>query len=248
MLKNIINPRKYYFLFQEVIKFLRYPRIEENSIGKKEKITNTIILIIIKIILSVIIGSISMIIISSIGIETENIGVKNAEELYNSLELLIVGVLIFPLLEETGFRLYLRFRPIYLSLSSTVLCYYLITKVIYKTYNLDFSNNFILRVMLSLFFGSLIYLLAKKYQKFLENFWKTNIRWIFYFSFVLFGFVHILNYEPSIEIFLLFPIITLPQLVSGVLIGFVRINYGFIYGLSIHIISNFLFSILKILL
>ena len=247
MLLTILNPKKYYFLFIEVINFLRNPHLNENSIGRKKRITNTIILIIIKLILAIIVGLISRIIIWNIGIQAENIGFKNAEELYTSFELLAIGALLFPLLEEVGFRLYLRFRPIYLSLSSTVLCYYFITKVIYKTNNLDINNDFIVRVIISIFLGVLVFLISNKYQKHLQKFWKTNIRWILYFSIFLFGFVHILNYELSIKVFLLFPLITLPQLVAGALIGFARINYGFIYGLSMHMISNFVYLILLIL-
>ncbi|MBV7441042.1 CPBP family intramembrane metalloprotease [Weeksellaceae bacterium TAE3-ERU29] len=248
MLLNILNPKKYYFLFIEVINFLRNPYLNENNIGKKNRITNTIILIVIKLILAIIVGFISRIIIWNIGIQAENIGFKNAEELYTSFELLVIGAIIFPLLEETGFRLYLRFRPIYLSLSSTVLCYYFITKVIYKTNNLDINNDFIIRVVISIFLGILVFLISTKYQKHLQKFWKTNIRWILYFSIFLFGFVHILNYELSIKVFLLFPLITLPQLVSGALMGFARINYGFIYGLSMHMISNFIYLSLLILI
>ena len=78
MLLTILNPKKYYFLFIEVINFLRNPHLNENSIGRKNRITNTIILIVIKLILAIIVGLISRIIIWNIGIQTENIGFKNA--------------------------------------------------------------------------------------------------------------------------------------------------------------------------
>lgn len=75
-------------------------------------------------------------------------------------------------------------------------------------------------------------------RRVLDQFWKNNFRWILYISCFGFAWVHIFNYELTLEHLLLMPIITLPKLVSALCYGYVRVNYGFVYSFAIHICNN----------
>lgn len=223
----------------EVVIFLIKPTANEQiELKSSEQITNTLILSLIKWFVSSIVLFVTKIIFE---INSENTGLSEAEKLYSPLTLLLTSSLLFPMIEEISFRLSLKFKAIYLSLSSCVLAYYLVTKLIFHTYNADLGNDFIIRCLSAAIIGVIIYFLTKKYFKTIKTFWENNFRWILYFSILSFAFAHILNYELTLNIILLTPIITLPQLIAGSIYGFIRVKYGFIYNFSAHALNNFIF-------
>ncbi len=242
---KIIYPKYYYKLFVELIHFLIKPTPNKQiELKNSERIRNTIMLFLIDLFLSLIIAFVTTVIFK----DNNNIAILGARKLYGPLKLLIIGTLIFPLLEETAFRLSIRFKPIYLALSCCILSYYTITKLIYDTHNADLGNNFVFRCLLAIMVGFIIYFTANKFSENLKTFWEKHFRWILYFSILSFGFVHILNYQLSLKILLLAPIITFPQLFGGAILGFIRIKYGFIYNFSVHSLSNFIAISLSLLL
>lgn len=82
--------------------------------------------------------------------------------------------------------------------------------------------------------------LQKKCSKgvFLNDFWKNNFKWIYYASSVIFAWLHVLNFETNLINTLLMPILTLPQLLSGLIAGYLRVKFGFVYPLVLHICTN----------
>ncbi len=71
------------------------------------------------------------------------------------------------------------------------------------------------------------------------NFYNCHFPWVFYFSVLYFGLIHIFNYSllTPLEI-LASPLITLPQ-ISGVLtLGFIRMKHGLKWNSYYHIFSN----------
>ena len=133
------------------------------------------------------------------------------EELFKTMPkgILIFAVIIaVPMLEEIIFRSYLR----------------------YKT-------NYLLR-----FFILLFYVAGKKNKEHIEKrikkIWYKQYLYIFYFSAVLFGFVHIFNFDFDYKMLILFPIITAPQIFGGIFIGYFRVRYNLIWGFFLHAIYN----------
>ena len=60
--------------------------------------------------------------------------------------------------------------------------------------------------------------------------------------------IHILNINLSLNHLLLSPIILLPHFIAGILYGFIRLKYGFLWGLILHILYNsMVFSFQKII-
>ena len=71
---------------------------------------------------------------------------------------------------------------------------------------------------------------------------KAYFKYLFYVSALLFGWVHIFNFEFTSSHYVFIPIITLPQTVLGLVLGFIRIRYGFWYGVMLHFLYNTVFA------
>jgi membrane protease YdiL (CAAX protease family) len=77
------------------------------------------------------------------------------------------------------------------------------------------------------------------FRLFLVNY-KTEFyfRWVYYFSAIIFGLIHIITYEADSTHYRFMWLITLPQIFSGFLLGYVRIIYGFWYAVLLHGLAN----------
>lgn len=120
-------------------------------------------------------------------------------------------IIIVPIVEELIFRLYLRYK-----------------------------NNYLLRLFVSLF-----YVAGKNRKEHIEKrikkVWYKKYGYIFYFSAILFGFVHIFNFNSDKNLLLLFPIITAPQIFVGLFAGYLRVRFNLIWGFFLHAIHNLVF-------
>ncbi|GLU55976.1 hypothetical protein Dfri01_54370 [Dyadobacter frigoris] len=67
---------------------------------------------------------------------------------------------------------------------------------------------------------------------------KSYFKWVYYLSAVLFGWIHIITYAFDSSHYLFVPLITLPQTLMGFLLGYVRMIYGFWYGVLLHAVYN----------
>ena len=73
---------------------------------------------------------------------------------------------------------------------------------------------------------------------------RAGFRWIYYASAALFACVHLLNYEGSDPVLLLF---VLPQFVAGLIFGFARVQYGLWSSIALHVVHNALFITIALL-
>ena len=71
-----------------------------------------------------------------------------------------------------------------------------------------------------------------------ENRNKPYFRWLYYGLSILFGFVHIFTYNIDSTHLPYIPFITLTQTFGGFLFGYIRIIYGFWYGVLLHALFN----------
>ena len=233
---TLITPKQYYNEFKQLLKFVISPVYNSNqTLTIRQKIKGTWTMFVVKFVLALLVGV-------SIGIfyDAENITKGNMAARFSLPALLLVSVLILPLLEEVAFRLSLKFKPIFLALTLGVLTYYIVSKGVYHTKLSDVYDHFAQRCLISLGMVGITYALSSnsKVKKNLELFWTNNFKWIFYFCCLAFAWIHIFNYELSVEHLLLMPIITLDKLVSALCYGYTRVTYGFVYSLAIHMLNN----------
>jgi len=156
--------------------------------------------------------------------------------------LLLVAVIIMPTVEEIGFRLSLKFKPIYLAMSLGVFLYYILTKAVYHTSNTMVDESFTIRFGTSIGLIILLYPIfnIKSIKQYLSKVWDDHFRTIYYLSCLAFARVHIFNYELSWINLLFLPVITLPQLLTGIISGYTRVAFGFRYPLVFHMATNLL--------
>lgn len=228
------NQNIFVLKFKELLKFLIAPDINvSNNQSIKKNIKDIFVFYILKLLISLLLAFIVFKLF-----DVEKVGLEKIENQFSPIIIILIGSILVPLFEETAFRLSLIFKPIYLSTSATLFFLYFISKLYFKTGYLDFDNHFILRLVLSILFGVLVFFISTKYKTNLNFYWNANFKWIYYFSIILFAFVHITNFEINIKNLMLMPLLTLPQLVGGIFNGYVRMNYGFIYAILLHSINN----------
>jgi|SRR5665647_599808 len=160
------------------------------------------------------------------------------------LNKMVLIIVIGPFMEEALFRLNLKFSLLSMSISITLALYYIFHRI--------FLYELFPTVLLSLLTGSVIYFSLNNTQfiKKIEEFWIAKFRFIFYFSSLLFGFVHLFNFSPlnSAQI-LISPFIVIHQIFAGLFFSFIRMSYknGFLLCLLVHLLWNFFSSIPEIL-
>lgn len=77
--------------------------------------------------------------------------------------------------------------------------------------------------------------------------WNKHYKYVFYFYTIAFALMHLMNFPFSKTILLLTPFIVLPQFILGILTGYLRVKFGFLWGLLLHILNNVIFLIVPIL-
>ena len=65
---------------------------------------------------------------------------------------------------------------------------------------------------------------------------------IFYLVALLFGYIHITNFELSTTVLLLSPLLVAPQISVGLLLGMVRVKFGLLWSMGMHALYNFILA------
>ena len=144
---------------------------------------------------------------------------------------ILFGVIFAPITEEVIFRSLLRFKKINIILFIiTLTAYVAIAAFHFKTLN----------VILALFILiSFIILLTTIPTSKIESFISSKFKYFFYGTSLIFGLLHIFNFTGNLYLMLAFLIIlTAPQIVGGLILGYIRMNYGLVYSILFHITGN----------
>lgn len=145
-------------------------------------------------------------------INTENHAIETLFKTMSTTAFFFLVVIIDPFVEELIFRLSLRYE----------------------------TNLFI---GISIRFGNLFFDREKaaQFDLALNRKWSRFYPKFFYFSALLFGLVHLVNYEISPAILLFSPILVASQIVGGLIIGFLRVRHGFWTGYMMHSFHNLVY-------
>lgn len=153
--------------------------------------------------------------------------------------------LVIPLIEEFVFRLHLRPTKVNLGISVVAIIIFSILNFLPKNCS----------AVLMTFIGALGVLLLILYFAFsgrinpvIEERWQRKYLIVFYITAVIFGGGHILNYKLSLSLLIFSPLVVAPQIFLGVNIGYLRVRYGFGWGLLLHIVHNIVFAVIPIVL
>ena len=67
---------------------------------------------------------------------------------------------------------------------------------------------------------------------------KSYFRYVFYGSVFAFGSIHLSNFEAYENAYWLTPLLIAPQLVLGVTAGFIRVRFGLLWAIALHVTYN----------
>lgn len=144
---------------------------------------------------------------------------------------ILLTVIFVPIVEEIVFRLWMKDKKYNLFISLFAIISLLIISLNRNMNEMDVFADFGLLILLFIIFTC----------KVIPGFQLKYFKYIFYSSCVLFGLLHICNYIDfqTIEWYI-FPIVTIQEILAGFFLGFIRMKYGFIYGVLFHSSVNLL--------
>jgi hypothetical protein len=154
----------------------------------------------------------------------------------------LIMVAILSVIEEVLFRLPLRFRPFNLALPlgliATVGTAFFLRK-------LDIPwpvwTHYLILLLLAVITILLIYFILRHalISNFLYRVYERRFAVIFYVFNITFALLHFSNYRHfNSAAFLIAPIITLPQLLTGLNLSYLRIRHGFFWAALYHVFWN----------
>ena len=142
---------------------------------------------------------------------------------------IIRGILLAPLVEEILFRLLYVFNRRNLVVvigSALILAVVFIVRTNYPKVILFISVVVLMGLMLV-------------FYKTVNVFLNTHFRLFFYSLAIAFALIHLSNFQ-GLTILILLPalLLVVPQFILATLLGYIRLSYGFIYGLLFHSVVN----------
>jgi len=151
--------------------------------------------------------------------------------LSTTVNTLLVVILAGPIYEEIIFRSWLKLKKINVVLFLITLLFFIVKSII------D-SRVITLVVLTVLMLGFLILLLT--YGRItIEKFISSKFQYFFYTTAIIFGILHSTNFSGNTYLILAFmPILGAPQIVLGVILGYVRMKHGLFYSILFHMLVN----------
>ncbi|TKT93181.1 CPBP family glutamic-type intramembrane protease [Dyadobacter frigoris] len=153
-----------------------------------------------------------------------------------------LACLYAPIVEELQFRLCLKYSQINFAAFSGIWLFYFLKRFMTGYGLFGEHNHTSLAIGLSLIIMGAIYSFLHEHRNVnnrLAEFCQKHYKVLFYISVIGFGFLHKTNFDSSFSTLLLTPVITLPQTSLGFMLGYVRLKYGFLYGILLHSAFNF---------
>lgn len=75
----------------------------------------------------------------------------------------------------------------------------------------------------------------------IDNFVKSKFKYVFHFSAIVFGMIHLSNYDTIYWwMIAMIPLLTAPYIAMGYVFGYARMKYGFVNGFLMHSTVNFI--------
>ena len=156
----------------------------------------------------------------------------------DSPKIFLILVVVGPLFEEILFRLNL--------VVTRINCALFVTALIIMLMKVSFFQSVEFYIFLGVIplFPIIYYIFIRikfPFQQ-IDHFVKSNFRYLFHILAITFGMLHLFNYQTVYWWMILFsPIITAPYIVTGYILGYTRMRYGFSNGWLIHSSINFIY-------
>jgi membrane protease YdiL (CAAX protease family) len=143
-------------------------------------------------------------------------------------------VMIAPILEEIIFRYGLRYSKTMIACLIWFPIYWIIKHTVPQ-------SNLPLAIGFSFFSIPIIRFALKPFDVQMEKLWIRGFPFLFHVFAITFGIIHLSNYSNISNCFLAIPLVS-SQIVSGYVLGFIRMKFGLIYSMGLHSAWNFFAS------
>ena len=159
---------------------------------------------------------------------------------YHPLFQITLIAIVAPTLEELAYRLGLIFSKRNLTVTIAGIFYFALK---------NFTElDRIYCLMLSLALGVIVYFsLNQSTVVKLSEFWKNNRPKVFYGLLLIFGLMHLVNFEITVELLIFSLIVILPKLVAGFIYGYARLSSGIVLAICLHSLNNGLPKLIQML-
>lgn len=176
-----------------------------------------------------------LIIILPILIYTKRLTGASYNDLPDTWGTYVAIVIIAPIMEEIIFRYGLRYSKTILACLTWLPIYWLLKYTVSE-------SNFMMAMGLSFLSIPVMRFAMKPFDVQLEKLWIRGFPFLFHVFAITFGLVHLSNYSHITNYFLAIPLVS-SQIVSGYVLGFIRMKFGLVYGMGLHSVWNFFTSI-----
>lgn len=171
------------------------------------------------------------------GIDNETF---TADEGLSAREIAFAAIVIAPLIEETAFRLWLApLRSAFLVTSGLVLLLFISGEGL--SYLIIVPAAALVVIGIAARPGRSDAPEARPQRQALSGAWNDRFPIVFYGSAVVFGLVHLFNYDLGVADSLdltLAPLLIAPQLAGGFVLAYTRVRLGFWYAVGNHAVYN----------
>lgn len=144
---------------------------------------------------------------------------------------ILVGFLLAPIYEEILFRSLFRFNRVNITLFIVILILFVAYAIVKEAPVSFMVSSIILVAIISIITILPIETISRYIVK--------NIKNIFYLTSILFGLFHTMNFTGNIWLIITFSIFLCgPQIVAGLILGYIRLKYGLVYAIIFHMLIN----------
>ncbi len=225
--------------------FLRRPNSESFSASLKQKLLVMAVIVALDILIGILLTLVTAPIESLLSVQAQPV----EEAAQAGFLLALGGIFIVPLIEEVPFRLWLAPNLLFFFISFALIStQYAPLPFASQLREVGLADDalVLVRIAFYLIIGAIITLffyLRQRGGKPYADFFRRYVAVYYYVAAIVFGFVHLSNYNYNVEPWWYAPVLILPQLIGGFVFGYIRIRLGFWYAVLAHMATNLLWTL-----
>ena len=216
-------------VFYDLWQFIKRPTLEHLSTYWKENpIPVLSFLLLIDFLLMIPLSAF----LGLLGIEDMDHKIETLSD--DPLMLAVMAVGVAPVIEEAIFRLPMKYSYVRIGIATGLVLLLLATVVESELVIGTITATVLFSIFLFQFFNERQ---GNAFNEQLEPLWLSHFYLPFWFFTTAFAFLHLTNFGAAFPLYLA-PFLVLPQFVLGIILGYVRTGYGFIYAVLFHALHN----------